>query len=805
MRWFRPIGMFLLLVSPLRAEFETIWSLGVWDGDPTGEYGTANWSTNAAPGSALAKDNDFYFAGTYAAPIGTVAAEPASNLEETLNQYEDTVRFHFHLSPAQATSTARVRLNLHQVWGGWQKMPEDVQGEGYGTHLIEVRWNGTLLKSVTHTQADTLIVEANAGTFTPVAGANTLEIHRVPSPAGWFFFDALSLELDPLATQDIDGDGLPRWWELDHGFSDTVANAAQDADGDGRTNSQEFTAGTKALEKDTDGDGLNDGAEFTAGTNPLNVDTDGDSLPDGAETASNPLLADTDADGAGDAWELRTGYLANSAASTPPAQNGVIGINFVMELDPRNTLAAHEVTGLVPQRFWNNSWPLTSWRNPTGTQADIVSPVADVIVNSAGVTTGVTMSWNFPGNAWAGGQGGGSTQKLLDGFLNVTSDTPGSLTLGGIPFSTYDVLVYVGGVYDGAIGRVRLNDQTFTDAWFMSASTPPQAQLVELGKSDALKPWRANVIRFRNVTGTSVNVKLLRSSWHQLGLHGIQIVDAALDADSDGMPDAYEWQHGFKTLVADAAQDADGDGLTNVAEMGAQTNPRAADTDGDGLNDGAEMLSNRLIADSDGDGLTDGEEAVLLPSPTNPLDDDSDDDGFTDLEEARGWTNPNATQNVMPVVTTAPRTFDWNVENVQLVWDHARGGVSDQTWGDHALMTFQIVNPVNAGSDAFNIGLRVKAGRVTHFLFSSHVGGFSHPDDDAGDIWEADWQDFPTDLRAALGFSGHGAFDISDRLRFRVQGSSAGSRTAWDFTFSITNQDTGQTVVTRSFINCALA
>lgn len=61
-------------------------------------------------------------------------------------------------------------------------------------------------------------------------------------------------------------------------------------------------------------------------------------------------------------------------------------------------------------------------------------------------------------------------------------------------------------------------------------------------------------------------------------------------------------------------------------------------------------------------------------------------------------------------------------------------------------MNFQIVNAASTGSDAFNVALRVKAGRVTHFLFSGHGGGFSHPDDDAGDIWEADWQRLPVGI-----------------------------------------------------------
>lgn len=499
------LGLLGVFVSPLRAEFTTLWSLGVWDGDPLNEFGSSTWQYNAAPGSATDLDNDFYFAGTYPAPIGTVAGEPATNFEPVLDGGNLSVRLHFNLSPAQATSTARMRLNMHQVWGGWWNPAIDDYAEGYGRHQFEVFWNGVLIQTAVHTKADTLIVEANAATFNPVAGANVLEIRRAPAPAsspvGWVQFDALSLELDPIALQDVDGDGLPRWWELDHGFSDSMANAAQDGDADGRTNAQEFAAGTDPTQKDTDGDGLNDGAEATAGTNPLNADTDGDSLGDGEETASSPLLADTDGDGAGDAWELRTGYLANSATSMPPVQNGVIGINFVMELNPENTIASHEVTGLVPQRLWNNTWPLTSWRSQNGTQGDISLPTADAIVNSTGATTPMTLSWAFNGT-WANGQGGNAAQKLLDGHLNVSSDTPGSLTLGGIPFSTYDVIVYVGTSYDSAVAYTRLNDNPATDRWFLSASTPPQTKLVELMKSDAVKPWRANAIRYRNVTGS---------------------------------------------------------------------------------------------------------------------------------------------------------------------------------------------------------------------------------------------------------------------------------------------------------------
>lgn len=829
MRWFWPLGMLLLLISPVRAEFETLWSLGVWNGNPQDGYSGITWEYEDNGPGTTALDNDYYFAGTYPG-VGTVVTEPLSHLEQGLDERNQSVRFYFTLNAAQATSTTRIRMSMHHVWGGrWNSQTNDYD-EGYGSNQFEVYWNGVLLKTAVHTHADSLIVEADAGVngFLPVVGANVLKIRRVPSnvsgsassTGGIINFDALSLELDPLATQDVDGDGLPRWWEQDHGFSDTdAADAARDTDHDGRTNAQEFAVQTQPLKADSDNDGLDDGAELTAGTNPLNPDTDGDTVLDGEETASHPLMKDTDGDGADDAWEIRTGFLANSAASTPPLQAGVIGIKFVSEQNPDNTLLPVDVTGLVPQRNWNSTWALTGWRSQLGTHADIISPQANTLVNSAGTATPVTMSWNFENNAWNNGQAGGSTQKLLDGFLNVASDVPGSLSFAGIPYATYDVLVYVGSNYDGAVGFTRLNDNAAMDRWFMSASAAPQKGFEELVRSDAVRPWRGNVVRYRNVTGASFNVRLARTSWYEVGIHGIQIINATLDTDADGMPDAFEWEHQFRTDVADATLDADGDGLTNLAEMSRQTSPRKADTDGDGLTDAVETgtgtwvsASNTgthpLLPDTDGDGLRDGAEVAGLPEPTNPNLADTDGDGVSDAVEAGGWSNPvvaDGGSTRMPVVTTSPRTFDWNVENLQMVWDHSRGGISDREGGDDYLMNFQVVNGAQTGSDAFNVGIRVKAGRLTYHLYSLQGRGFSHPDNDAWDMWDSDWQSFPADLKAQLGFSGHGKADISDRLRFRIQGSSTGLPTDWNFTFTITNQDTGATVVTRDYINCALA
>lgn len=57
------------------------------------------------------------------------------------------------------------------------------------------------------------------------------------------------------------------------------------------------------------------------------------------------------------------------------------------------------------------------------------------------------------------------------------------------------------------------------------------------------------------------------------------VVDSNLDSDGDGMPDAWEVEHGLnRNDPADAAQDADGDGLSNLEEFQQNSDPRADST-----------------------------------------------------------------------------------------------------------------------------------------------------------------------------------------------------------------------------------
>lgn len=810
------LGLGLLLASPVHAGFSTFWTLGVQDGSAN-EFATESYNSNAAPGSATVKDDDYYFAGTYPAPIGVVPAseDPATNFERAITSSDPNDRFHFNLSAAQAASTARYRLTFHVVWGGWWIPAQGIGGKGYGTHEVTVKMNGVVVGTKTFTHDDGLVLSFNANQVSAVAGANLLEISRTGgSSDAWIAFDDLGFEINPTAMMDADSDGMPQYWEEEQSLSDSDAtDAAKDQDHDGLTALQEYPLGTDPNNADTDGDGLTEGSEAnTWHTNALVADTDADAVSDGDETTlynTNPLLQDTDGDGAPDAWELRTGYDASSTSSTPPAFPYAIGFHWAIDQTPDNVIKPLEVTGYAPQMKWNETRLMFPWGGVNGDVTDAASPALGALTDSSGASTGVNISWAATG-MWYTGNDGSSSQRLFNTFLNVGDDTPVSVTLSNISFAHYDVILYVGSYSDGSHGYARLNDDAGTDRHFQACSTRPQSEFIEPATSSESRPWRGNVLRFRNLTASSFNVKLYRYGTDSVGLHAIQIVHSTADTDTDTIPDWWELRYKLRPdSAADASQDPDSDTATNLQEYTAGTDPRNADTDGDGLTDGEEINtyhSTPLLPDTDGDGLTDGDE--VKQNHTSPLLADSDGDGRTDAEEVQTGSNPmvaDAATYQMPVITTSPRTFDWTLDNVQIVWDHSRGQTAVGSWED-TLFTAAVTNSVSTGADSLRVGLRFTGNRMARYLYSSSAGAFSYSNNPTWDIWDTDWNWYVQDLRAALGFSGYGRVDISQRLRFRVSGTNAGNDpNAWTMTFEIRNQDTSQVVDSVTFTNCTLA
>ncbi len=70
---------------------------------------------------------------------------------------------------------------------------------------------------------------------------------------------------------DSDGDGMPDFWELEHGFDPAVPDGDADSDADGLTNSEEYLYGTNPRNWDTDGDGVSDGYEVLMSYDPCSA------------------------------------------------------------------------------------------------------------------------------------------------------------------------------------------------------------------------------------------------------------------------------------------------------------------------------------------------------------------------------------------------------------------------------------------------------------------------------------------------------------------------------------------------------
>ena len=137
------------------------WLAGT-NNDANTEMSQESGTSNAAPGSATARDDDWYFAGTYPAPIGIVAANealgggPATGFERALTQADPTDRIHFNLAAAEVDDNFQLLLDI---------ISSDFTG---GNIPIQVLVNGVTVHTAT--------ISANTPVLTPVFAGTTVNM-----------------------------------------------------------------------------------------------------------------------------------------------------------------------------------------------------------------------------------------------------------------------------------------------------------------------------------------------------------------------------------------------------------------------------------------------------------------------------------------------------------------------------------------------------------------------------------------------------------------------------------------------------
>ncbi len=515
------------------------------------------------------------------------------------------------------------------------------------------------------------------------------------------------LPLNPAASVDADLDGFPSSWNAACNAT-CQANSGLLLDNCPAINSPnqaDFNSdGQGDVCDDSDGDGMLDAWEISNSLNPLDPNDD---------------LLDADGDGWTNEQEMQRNTNPNSAASKPISGSAVSG--YIVAGDNCSSLYRFDATtGVI------------------------------VLVGSTGVTGDCEgLAVGPDGNLYAADDTGSKLYRInrttgsatLVGTFAVTGteyglefDEAGQLWLISYTGNLYTLNITTGAAtlkaslgFSNSYGLGFSNGYLYTvssnNLYRISITGTPTATLVGatgvslggaqygLSKSADGTLWAVdettrNIYTLNTTTGAGTPKYTLASTvvYESLAMFGV------LDADNDGLSDAWEDTHGLnKNSAADALLDKDSDGLINLQEYLNGTNPSVADTDADGWNDYREVMVERTnpivfdVIDDDHDGMTDVWEDTYGLNKHSAADAavDTDSDGLTNLQEFQNGTNPTLADTDSDTVNDGVDNCRTVANSDQLNTDgDAQGNACDTDDDNDTVLDTTDAFPLNAAASS---------------------------------------------------------------------------------------------------------
>lgn len=418
-----------------------------------------------------------------------------------------------------------------------------------------------------------------------------------------------------LPRSDRDSDGLPDAFEEAAGLNPDVADANADPDGDGRTNLEEYNAGTPPKAADFPAASALASAVFVVDTRVLVLDSDGDGMPDwwevqnGLDKLGSNSFADPDGDGFSNLqeWNSGTDPMSPDLGRESSSVSGVFALNTAQYSHP-----VTQDTDLDGMPDW--------WEQKYGLQLTVKDAALD------------------PDN---------------DGLSNLAEFLAGTHpAIDEAHSDAYAVSALF--LLDSALAPADSDGDGMRDWWEIANGLDPK---IADATGDPDGDGRTNIEEYNSGTNPLLDDwKGPSDATSPLFLVATRsFADAeTLDSDEDGMPDWWELEYGLDPRGNDAWGDMDRDGIPNLAEYNSGNNPGSSDDPS-----AAALASSIFLVDTGGrsydtdrDGIPDWWEKVYMLGITNcDPGADLDSDGANNLSEYRAGTNPNDSQSAFRIVS----------------------------------------------------------------------------------------------------------------------------------------------------------